>query len=131
MLCLINWARTRHGVAPVNASVLLMASSAEKGADIVACGEFAHAACGKPADSAFVARVRGDVRTRFGENLAWGTGYSGLARHILNGWLESDGHRENLLRADWREQGIAYLSARSFEGKSDARVWVSHFASVG
>jgi uncharacterized protein YkwD len=131
MLCLINWARARHGVRPINASVLLMATAAEKGADLVACDDFAHEACGKAADTAFTARVGAHVRSRFGENLAWGTRYSGLPRHILNGWLRSEGHRTNLLHADWREQGIAYVRARSFEGASDAHVWVSHFASVG
>jgi hypothetical protein len=41
----------------------------------------------------------------------------------MNGWLHSDGHRENILTAAYTELGIGYLPGESFQGYSGATLW--------
>jgi uncharacterized protein YkwD len=106
-----------------------MGSSALKAADIVRCDEFAHDPCGKPSNAA-VKSVGYGTRARasgVGENIAWGTGVAGSPTTILEGWLESPGHRENLFGRQWKEQGIALVRAPIFEGRMDASIWASQF----
>jgi uncharacterized protein YkwD len=41
-----------------------------------------------------------------GENLAWGAGDAATPEHIVVGWMNSPGHRRNILQADYREVGV-------------------------
>src|SRR3954447_24548486 len=50
MLCLVNYARARQGLGPVALVTSLNAASLAKAGDIVRCGRFEHAACGKRSD---------------------------------------------------------------------------------
>jgi hypothetical protein len=45
----------------------------------------------------------------------------------MNGWLHSTGHRENILRADYRELGIGYLADQMFQGYAGATLWSQEF----
>ena len=35
---------------------------------------------------------------------------------ILDAWLKSPGHRRTMLRADWRDHGLAMASVRDWMG---------------
>ncbi len=63
----------------------------------------------------------------WGENLYLGPGEFGRPRVAVDGWLNSTGHRENLFRADWSEQGVALVEVPLFEGQPDVALWVSQF----
>ncbi|MBS1792336.1 MAG: CAP domain-containing protein [Acidobacteria bacterium] len=41
-----------------------------------------------------------------GENIAYNSGYSDPAERAVIGWMNSDGHRRNILRDNWSETGI-------------------------
>ena len=41
-----------------------------------------------------------------GENLAWGTGKFSTARGVHDAWMQSPGHRANILKPAYRELGI-------------------------
>lgn len=41
-----------------------------------------------------------------GENIAWVSGYDDPAKRALDCWLESTGHRRNILNPDYTESGI-------------------------
>jgi uncharacterized protein YkwD len=41
-----------------------------------------------------------------GENLAWNQNAQDPASSAVNGWMQSPGHRENMLRSDFSETGI-------------------------
>ena len=64
---------------------------------------------------------------RFGENLAWATGSSSVARALVQAWLASPGHRANLLRPGFTRIGIG-ARAGSFAGYRDATVVTADFA---
>ncbi len=129
-LCLINYARARQGLQPVALLPLLNQSAAAKAADIAACHEFAHAACGKQPDQ--VARDIGYTGA-FGENIYMSTGRYASPRVAIDRWLNSQGHRENLFRPEWRSTGIALLpNATAHWDKNnttirDGVVWVNEF----
>lgn len=124
LLCLVNFARERQGLSPLRLSRLLSTSSAAKAADIVACDEFAHEACGHEADRA--ARALG-YRGSFGENLYVAEGALVAPRVAVDRWLNSPGHRENLFRAQWRTIGIARVAEADVEQVSDGVLWVNQF----
>jgi uncharacterized protein YkwD len=124
-ICLINWARVRGGVKPLAEQPLLARAALLKAAAISRCQDFSHGACGED-PHAVVDRV--GFAGGWGENLyAGGPDGLGSARVAVDRWLNSPGHRENMLSADWTEQGVALLPVSSFEGRRDVVIWVSHF----
>jgi hypothetical protein len=132
-LCLLNYARGVKGLGPLNIAPALMRSAQMKAEDIVRCNQFAHDACGfdvrqRFADSGY---FRGEVTTRFGENLAWGGAEAGSARGALLGWLDSPKHRANVFKREWTEQGLALVYVMRFRGVASSRIWVSHFGHQG
>src|SRR4051812_5670786 len=129
MLCLTNYARSRSGLSPVSLNGTLNdAGNAKLQADIT-CGVFSHEPCGQPFDTVFSAYTQGAAAFQIGENIAWGTGTFGTPRSIMNAWLHSAGHRENILTADFRELGVGYLADRSFQGYAGAALWSQQFGT--
>ena len=133
MLCLVNYARARKGLAPLATAVPLATAAALKARQIADCGRFDHDPCGTGANAVFdVSGYKAGVtRWGTGENLAIAGVGIASPRRILNGWLESVRHRENLFRADWREQGVALLPGISIDGHPNVNVWVSDFGYRG
>lgn len=129
MLCLVNWARARAHLSQLATSPVLMSSAHAKAEDIRRCRDFAHAACGRDPRAVFddAGYTRPDVTYGYGENLAWASDEIASPVRILDDWLNSPHHRDNVFRGDWTEQGIAMLPARDFLGAASAEIWVSHF----
>jgi uncharacterized protein YkwD len=126
MACLINYARTKHGLAPLTAVTVLNTSSLAKARKIESCREFVHAPCGEnPSADASAAGYRG----AWGENLYLADGRWGAARVALDGWLNSDGHRTNLFRPEWRTHGIAAMRLDRFGEHRDVTIWVNQFGT--
>jgi uncharacterized protein YkwD len=125
MLCLLNWARARHGVSPLPASSTLSLAAALKAQDIHLCSDFAHEACGKEADED--ARAAGFAGTLWGENIFAGPLELGRPRVAVDRWLNSKHHRENIFRDGWTEQGVAVRQVPSFKGEPKVAIWVSEF----
>ena len=44
-----------------------------------------------------------------GENLAWGTGSLGTPRAVVEAWMDSPGHRGNILERSYRELGVGIV----------------------
>ena len=81
---------------------------------MVSQGYFEHTS---PAGVTFIDRIAATGYTQgarswvVGENLVWGTGpLSTPASHWSPSWMNSPPHRENLLRARFREIGIAAVA---------------------
>lgn len=52
---------------------------------------------------------------RIGENIAWLTGANDTATRVVRLWMESPGHRDNILNRSYRESGVGL--ARASDGK--------------
>src|SRR3954454_5529642 len=129
MLCLTNYARQHAGLSPLSLNATLTTAGAAKLHADVSCGVFSHEPCGQRFDTVFAPYTAGSSAFRIGENIAWGTGSFGTPRSIMDAWLHSTGHRENILTPDFKELGIGYLSDEAFEGYVGAVLWSQQFGA--
>jgi uncharacterized protein YkwD len=128
MLCMTDFARAQAGLAELATAEELEQSAEDKGGDILRCDSFSHFACGR--EFTYWMRQTGYISSqcwRVGENLAWGTDGYGTVRSIFRAWMNSPGHRENIL-GDFTQVGIS-LRVGALEGQSGTHVWAQHFGS--
>jgi uncharacterized protein YkwD len=108
-LCLLNEQRAAQGVAPLAENAELSSASAGYSQQMVAQGFFAHQS---PDGGTLVDRLTGagylgdDEPWLVGENIGWGQGGLATPRSMVSAWMDSPGHRENLLSADYTEVGL-------------------------
>jgi uncharacterized protein YkwD len=108
VLCLHNRERDARGLPPLRENIKLRRAAQGHSDDMVAGGFFAHES---PSGADMADRI---LRTGYargqgwslGENIAWGTGGLATAAEIQRAWMESPGHRANILRRQFRELGI-------------------------
>ena len=129
MLCFTNYARTQSSLAPLSLNDTLSAAGNAKLAADLSCGVFSHEPCGQPFDSVFATYLAGASSYEIGENIAWGSGSYATPRSIMNAWLHSDGHRENILTPGFTEVGIGYAGGQTFQGYSGAALWSQEFGT--
>jgi uncharacterized protein YkwD len=109
VVCLHNRVRARHDLPPLRQNRRLRKAARRHSRDMVSNGYFDHTT---PAGITMVDRVlraryvRKDQGWVLGENLAWGTGSLGTPRGAVDAWLDSPGHRANLLKRAYREIGV-------------------------
>ena len=125
MRCLLDWARRERGLPALTMNETLSRSASLKGNEIVRCGDFSHTPCGTAFERTF--RTAGYGGRMTGENLAWGASLARTPRVLMDGWLHSTGHRENLFRPDWREQGLALVEVDTFLGSGPAAIYIHQF----
>jgi uncharacterized protein YkwD len=128
MRCMTNFARSQAGEAELSPVEELAQSAGDKSDDILRCDSFSHFACGR--DFTYWMRQTGYLSSqcwRAGENLAWGTDDYGTVRAIFRAWMNSPGHRENIL-GDFAQIGIS-LRVGTLTGQPRTHVWTQHFGS--
>ena len=108
-LCTLNAQRARFGLRPLKLNKRLSRAARRHARDMVRRRYFAHDSLG---GGSFVDRIRrtgylaSARRWAVGENLAWGTRSSSAPRAITRMWMNSPGHRANILSPSFREVGI-------------------------
>ena len=125
VLCLVNRAREDRGLAPLASPTSLARAADRKSGDILRCDEFSHEACGREFTYWFE-RV-GYRGCREGENIAYASGGYATPRTIFRLWMNSGGHRRNIL-GPYREIGIG-LRIGALGNITDAHVWTQEFGS--
>ena len=121
---LINQARRSAGLRPLRADGVLRRAAGLKLGRIAACGQFTHTPCGAAFTAAFTAA--GWQRGTMGENIAFGSSSLGSAAAIFQSWMQSPGHRANIMSRSFRYEGLAVRSV-SLPGLGAVRVWVNTF----
>jgi uncharacterized protein YkwD len=107
--CLVNQERARHGEQPLQASPLLEQSAEDHSRDMVAQDYFSHYAPngeGPPERVQLTGYIPPDVGWRIGENIAWGTSYLATPQSIVEAWIASPEHLENILESRYRDTGV-------------------------
>ena len=66
-----------------------------------------------------------------GENLAWGSGPLATPRAIVNGWMDSPGHRANILYGKFRDVGIGIRLGAPRADVSGGATYVADFGHHG
>jgi uncharacterized protein YkwD len=63
-----------------------------------------------------------------GENIARGSGSLGAPGPIFRGWMQSPGHRSNILKRGFREVGIGAATG-TYKGHKNATMWTADFGT--
>ena len=110
LLCLHNQIRANAGLPLLKDNAKLRKAAVGHSNDMVAEGYFDHTSLN---GDTFVDRIldagyakRNDGWT-IGENLAWGTGELSTPQAIMNAWMNSAGHKANILKKAYKEVGIS------------------------
>jgi uncharacterized protein YkwD len=132
-LCLVNQERTARGLTPLKANRRLGKAANGHASDMVSKNYFSHDSL---SGGTFVDRIRkaGYMRRRglpsLGEDLAWGSGELGTPREIVQGWMNSPGHRANILNPKFHEAGMGVAFGDVGAG-SDGITYALDFGSGG
>jgi len=108
-LCLLNKQRRAHGLSHLRGNGKLRGAATDYSNLMVRLRFFSHVS---PGGSTLQSRVQsthyldGARSWSIGENIAWGTGSLGSPRGIVRAWMNSPGHRANILNGTYREIGI-------------------------
>jgi hypothetical protein len=106
-LCLLNEQRAGAGLAPLREEPRLELAAQRYSGDMVQRRFFEHIDPGglDPHDRILMAGYPAE-NAWTGENLAYGTGPEGSPAEIVDHWMHSPGHKENILRGAFTEIGI-------------------------
>jgi uncharacterized protein YkwD len=132
-LCLLNRERARHGLRALRSNRRLVVSAARHSQDMVERGYFSHET---PGGTTFVARILASGYARsagfgmLGENIAWGTGPLGTPAGIVRAWMNSPGHRANILRRAFRDIGVGIASGVPAPGDWTGATYTTDFGAL-
>lgn len=103
MLKQVNAQRAKNGQSALTLNQTLCASARVRAAEIAKDGCFSHT---RPDGRGCFTAISGVSYRTAGENIAMGTwGYFGVDE-IMDGWMNSEGHRANILNGDFSEVGF-------------------------
>jgi uncharacterized protein YkwD len=109
IVCLQNRLRAQNGLPPLKGNSKLRRAAEGHTADMVAAGYFDHVS---KSGATMVDRI---MRAGYvgpgdgwllGENLEWGTGSLATPRGAIQAWMDSPGHRANVLKRGYKHMGI-------------------------
>jgi uncharacterized protein YkwD len=69
----------------------------------------------------------GDTGWQVGENIAWGSGTFSTPTAVVQSWMNSPGHRANILRRAYREAGLAIAVGAPVQSGVAAGTYVHDF----
>ena len=112
-LCLLNEERTKRGLKALTAHPQLEKAAQNYTRAMVRERFFDHVS---PGGSTLLSRVRrgtgylqGARSYALGENIAWGSGDYATPQETVKGWMESAGHRSNILSRRFKHIGIGVV----------------------
>ena len=111
-VCLVNKERTRRGMRALRVNRRLSQAALAHTRDMVEKRYFEHVSkagtdvVDRLLSTGYLGRVRSWL---VGENLAWGTQSLSTPRQTVTNWMESPGHRANILKRRFREIGIGVV----------------------
>ncbi|MEA5573016.1 CAP domain-containing protein [Calothrix sp. UHCC 0171] len=122
LLELTNAERQKAGLPPLRFSSTLGQAAQDHAEDMVRNNFFDHAGSNgsQPAQRA---KKRGYSSSYIGENIAAG---NTTPEETIRQWMNSSGHRENILSANYTEIGFGYVKNSSYKY---GHVWVQVFGS--
>jgi len=129
-LCLLNKERSKRGLRKLRAHRTLRVVAKRYARKMVKERFFDHTS---PSGSTMIARIRstsylrGSIRRwSVGENLAWGSGPLATPAEIMKAWMNSAGHRANILDGGYREIGIG-VAGGAPTGADSGATYVTEF----
>jgi len=108
-LCLINQQRAAAHLVALQSNAALNTAASQHSADMVAANYFGHVSpTGSTPQSRLVAvgYLKPNTAWSIGENIAAGTGSMATPASMVTMWMNSAGHRANILNPSFRDTGI-------------------------
>ena len=131
-LCLINAQRARHREPPLTENLRLDRAAAGHSQDMAKRKYFEHVdPDGVHPDARIV--QQGYPPILVGENLAWAELDKSTPAHIVSLWMQSPGHRANILEPRYRDIGIgmAYTAPEPQSSPKQAAIYTTTFGAGG
>ncbi len=129
-LCLVNRERRARGLRALTRSTALDRTSREYARSMVRHRFFAHATPGggtlkqRIRESSYLDGARG---YNIGENLAWGSGSLAAPKRRVASWMDSPGHRANILNPRFRHLGVGLSTGAPKPTSLQSATYVTHF----
>jgi uncharacterized protein YkwD len=131
-LCVLNAERDRHGLRPLSLDPRLSTAARRHARDMATRNYFSHTSLD---GSSFVDRIRragylrGARSWAVAENIAWGSGGLASPKAIGRSWMQSPGHRANILSRSYRELGVGVAGGAPVAGVGGATTYSTSFGS--
>lgn len=129
-LCLVNAERVKRDRTALRDDAGLAAAARAKAADMVDNRYFAHTGSGGRAVRDWVDEtdyLDGARQIGLGENLGWASEGGATPLRLVQGWMNSAGHRRNILRTDWADSGIGVVLGAPREQGGGGATYVQMF----
>ena len=132
VLCLVNGERAAAGLPALQANSQLDQAAAGMARRMVDEKFFSHET---PDGKSVVDRVEptGYIPSSgdwvVGENLAWGSGGLSTPQAIVNGWMNSPGHKANILATDYKDIGVAAVMGAPSSQHQGGTTYVHNFGA--
>ncbi len=112
VLCLLNRERRSRGLSDLDRDKKLQRAAQRHNDTMQGKRCFSHQCPGEASLTGRLQQVRwltgGLDAWTYGENIAWGSGHLATPRNIVKQWMNSSGHRANILSNRYDEVGIGY-----------------------
>lgn len=131
-LCVLNAERARHDLRPLRLNRKLSKAARRHSRAMARKRFFAHTS---PGGTTFIDRIRrtgylrGARSWNIGENIAWGSGGRSAPRAIATAWMNSAGHRANILSRSFGSVGIGVARGTPFGG--GGAIYTTNFGRRG
>jgi uncharacterized protein YkwD len=124
-LCLLNRQRAQHGLGALHSNPILALAARRHSRDMVVHNFFAHGnLLGRLSHAGY---FRGRRSWSVGENIAWGSGSSATPRAIVSMWMQSPGHRTNILNGRFHEIGVGLVTGAPVPRVRGAATYTTDF----
>ena len=133
-VCLLNEERTGRGLGDLRLNPRLSDAARAHSSDMVTKHYFDHVSRGgrDVVDRLTRTGYLGAARSWIvGENLAWGSGGRSTPREIVKAWMNSSGHRQNILTGRFREIGIGVVVGTPADGAPEGATYTTTFGARG
>lgn len=131
VLCLINKERSKAGLGGFDSNKKLQKAAQRHNDRMVGTGCFDHECSGEAELTNRLESVGylggGLTRWAYGENIAWGTQDYATPRSMVAAWMDSPGHRANILSSDFREIGIGFSTGTPDSAREDGAIYTTDF----
>jgi uncharacterized protein YkwD len=131
-ICLVNAERGQRHLRPLKLNRRLSRAATGHAGDMVRRDYFSHDSL---SGASFVDRIRrtgylgGPRAWIVGENLAWGSGDRSSPAAIVRAWMNSPGHRANILQRRFREIGIGLALGAPENPEGPAATYATDFGA--
>jgi uncharacterized protein YkwD len=121
-----NAQRASNGEGPLNVRSELNQAAQAKAADMAARDYWSHSTPDGQTPWTFITAAGYNFETA-GENLAYGFG---TAADTLTGWMNSPGHRANILNTSYRDIGFGIVDIPNYQGTGAETLVVAMYGSL-